>query len=1462
MEKILGLDLGTNSIGWAIRNTTLDDTQFEKYGVITFETGVGKNDKGQYVVSHAAERTKKRSVRRLYQVRKYRLWETLGILREDYCPITEEELNQWRRYDKEKGYYRKYPVNAIAFEQWIKLDFNNDGKPDSYSSPYQIRLELATIKLDLTQKENRYKLGRALYHIAQHRGFKSSKKTNNNNEINEGQLVGAEKKRSSKITDLFAKHDVKTVGAAFAKEELEGIRIRENLHQWVLRKQLEEEVKIIFETQGISIEDEFYRQVKKAIFYQRPLRSQKGLVGICTLEQTSYEDKEGKTIVSGKPRCPLSHPDFEEFRALSFINNIQFKINENNEWVKLSSKNLKELRESIFQNLFFRKSKEYFKFSEIREYVENYYRKQGSNLELNYKNKTINYADTTSVSACPVSARLKATFGDNWKTITIEKEKRKGSKSGKDNYTIEDLWHILFTFDDEDYFEEFGEIRLKLTPSQLKEFRSAWDNLPVGYAALSLNAIKKILPFLQEGLIYTEAVLLANMPTVLGEKLWNENKQFLIDTIEDIISRNREEKRIINIVNNLIAKWYALDYQNKFGFKDTSYKLVASDNKDILNTCIESIGEKTWAAKNEEDKEDTIKKVEDKYQLFFQSDKKEFYKAPHLLDTVKEFLIEEFTGIIEQKKLNQLYHPSQIDIYPKAKPDKEGKILLGSPKTGAFKNPMAMRALFELKKLVNYLLAKGNIEQDTRIVVEVARELNDANKRWAIKTYQDQREKENKEFAEAIAELIIDPHFKGKANPNNESDIDKFRIWYEQINKVKIEKEEFELNYELRKEPKKLDTDSPIKRDWLNTSTNLYKLISAKDKAIDKYRLWKEQGCRCIYTGNIIKLTDLFADNIVDFEHTIPRSISFDNSLANLTVCFADYNRNIKKNKIPTQLNNYETDSDGYSSIKPRLGDWEKKVEIITENISFWKKKSAKAQDKDFKDKAVRQKHLWQFELDYWQNKLNRFTITEVTSTFKNSQLVDTQIISKYAQHYLKTVFNKVDVQKGIITAQFRKIYSIQPKEAKKDRSRHSHHAIDAAVLTLIPSPAKREDILKRVYELEEQYSKEKLNIKPYPAFKYNQIEQIEENILINNIAKDQALTPSKKIIRKRGKIVFIPGTQIPKVATGDSIRGQLHKESFYGAIKKVIRDENNILKKDEEGKYLFEKENSYVIREPLLYKKDATSPGFKNLKEIKDCIVDPYLFEIIKKQVGNKTLKDAIEDGIYMLNRKGEQVYKHKIRHIRIFASVSNPLEIKKQSHSSSKKLVHFEDREHKKWYYASTGEGANIICALYETKKSNKIHRSFDIINLKDASELIKLKHIDEKGKLEIFRLREDGTKEFPTSILKPNTRVIFYKSNIDEIKDLNNNDDRQKLISRVYKIIKFTGVQMTFESHIEARAASELKKIATNTKDASYHDGYSTIDFDNLKPRYRLTAGKFNFAIEERDFEILPDGEIIFK
>lgn len=596
MSKILGLDLGTNSIGWAIRNTDLIENQIEKFGVVTFNKGIGLGKTGEF--SYAAERTKKRSTRRLYQARKYRLWATLNhLITEGYCPLTIEDLNKWRYYSKEEAYKnnnagRIYPIWNAAFEAWIKLDFDNDGKPD-YQSPYQLRKEIAETELDFTKEVNRFKLGRALYHIAQRRGFKSSRKSADDSkekETEENEVIDlqySEKKRNKIISNLFEKYvDAKTVGWLFALLENDKIRIRESIAQYAIRENYKDEIKFIFrETQKLGLEHPLYKKLVEtgnnkndgSIFYKRPLRSQKGLVGKCTLEPNKY-------------RAPISHPAFEAFRAWAFLNNIKFK--ENNQWKPLPI----ELKQEIYDELFFRKSKSYFPFSEISTLIK----KKGKDWQLNYSFKT-------TVTACPVSARLKDIFGNDYLNIKIKKDKK--SKSGKDFYDLEDIWHVLFNYEDQEYVTEFAKEKLKLSDvktgekerSDVEKFVIAWNACPVGYGMLSINAINKINLFLMKGLIYTEAVLLANIPEIIGKKLWQENEQLLLSSVSNIIAENRQQKTILNIVNNLVSKHKNLD-ENKFGYKNNNYILAESDLNDIQNAIDEQFGISNWNSLPEDEK--------------------------------------------------------------------------------------------------------------------------------------------------------------------------------------------------------------------------------------------------------------------------------------------------------------------------------------------------------------------------------------------------------------------------------------------------------------------------------------------------------------------------------------------------------------------------------------------------------------------------------------------------------------------------------------------------------------------------------------------------------------------------------------------------------------------------------------------------------------------------------------------
>jgi len=1457
MSKILGLDLGTNSIGWALRNPNAAENQIEKFGVLTFNRGVGVGKTGEY--SFAAERTKKRSTRRLYQARKYRLWATLEVLiTEGYCPLTIADLNKWRHYSKEEARKnnnagRVYPVWNTTFDAWIKLDFNNDGKPD-YTSPYQLRKELAETKLDFTEELNRFKFGRALYHIAQRRGFKSSRKGADDvkeqeadvSDDHETTLQKSEQKKTNKLKELFPDYiPTVPIGVFLANKENEGQRIRLDITQYLVRENYKDEIKFIFQFQGLKFDSALYTKLVEtaknknngSIFYKRPLRSQKGLIGKCTLEPSKY-------------RTPISHPAFETFRAWAFLNNIKYKpfageklsyVNNPNEAYKIELSLLQELYEK-----FFLRTKGYFPLSEITEFLK----KKGKNWQFNYSPKT-------TVTGCPVSARLKDIFGDNYLSVKIPKDRK--SKSGKDYYDIEDIWHVLFSYEDQEYVAEFAENKLKLEPEKVNKFVIAWNALPVGYGMLSLNAINKINVFLQKGLTYAEAVLLANIPEILGNDLWHQKVQMLLDCISDVIDENRQQKRILNIANNLISKHKNLETHEKFGGKN--YVIADSDLKDIEITIEDTIGKSKWSCFTEENKKRIFDTVKDCYQAYFtkhgvvrdagskdrivtiQSNGKKYFKTesgyyqlPKLIDTLKTFLLDNFENI-DEKKLSKIYHPSEINIYPPAKPDKDGVLKLNSPKTGSFKNPMAMRTLHELRKLVNYMIETNQIDSETRVVIEVARELNDANKRWAIEAWQRQREAENQEFAEAIKQLLNEDG-RIKANASSNADIDKVRLFYEQ-NAEQTLPEVTEV--EVDEKGKKKRNKSAQKDEAIRWSGHGKKLI-------DKYRLWKEQGYQCLYTGRFIKLTDLFNENVIDFEHTLPRSKSFDNSLANLTVCYADYNRSIKKNQIPSQLLNYSNEHDFSgsigicSAIKPRLEAWEEKVKRIKQQIDFWKTNSKRAWDKTRKDDCIRQRHLWQMELDYWQNKLDRFTITEITSGFKNSQKVDTQLISKYAFHYLKTYFDKVDVQKGSITSEFRKIYQLQAPDEKKDRSKHSHHAKDAAVLTLIPVAAQRDAILERYYEAIEKNPKATFTEGPYKGFKREFVWNIDDNVLINNITNNQELTPAKRKVRKRGKEVFIEkpdGTKVNKWATGNSIRGQLHQETFYGAIKPAKKGEKGNLLKDEGGNFIQEEEVKYVVRIPFQYKKDANTPGFKTLEEIKKQIVDEGLKLQIEKQVIEAGgLKEALEKGVYLLDKNGKP-HGNKIRHVRVWASVSEPLAIKRQTNLS--------DKEYKQSYWAANA--TNSFFAIYkgEDKKDYDFRNLFDTAKIKSINPIKNPKDLFEP-KITITKGKKI-TELHLTYVLEVGTKIIFKKDEKEDLKSLPNSE----LIKRLYVYTRFEkDGRVNFKYHLEARSDNDITETYTD----------STVNFENPVPTLRLVINKCDFLVEGYDFEIKIDGTVKWK
>jgi CRISPR-associated endonuclease Csn1 len=1385
MEKILGLDLGTNSIGWAIRDLSEKGNQIIDKGILTFDKGVGEGKSGEYPL--VQKRTESRGKRRNYQAEKYRKWTLLkALIEQKMCPLSINELNSWQKYTK--GIGRKYPQSE-KFIQWLRFDFNGDGKPDfeqfgfdKHENHFLFRVLAVSETGHHIQIFHNYPqiLGRVFYHLVQRRGFRGR-------DEEEAKTILQGSKESGTIGVNAIKPFIekyKTLGAALyylKKERNERIRKRYNL-----RVDYENELKEICRVQNIS--DELYKKLWKAIIWQRPLRSQKGLVGICTFEKN-------------KARCPISHPLYEEFRTWVFINNLKIDL-------PPEINRLTYIKEKIYP-LFYHAAKD-FKLSTIIKELK----KVNGSLLSKFNSKSDNDTKVISVS---LLYQLESLMGADWKDKygwheTLQNQKKPCA------YSFEDIWHVLFTFDSKEKLKEFAIDKLDLNHENAVKFSNI--KLQQGYATLSLSAIKKILPYLYLGFIYSDAIYLANLHKVFGEKHYtHEIAEEIVTKIRyEIITKHNNEKNLSNVVNSLISDQLNSEY--RFGM-DKNYELVDSDKNDIEKKLKDIFGEKTWGDKSKEQKESDIEFVSSRYLEFLRkpitANKGEvFTKQNRLHDKIFDYLQKAYNISSDNKKY--LWHPSEQDTYSDAI-ETNGKKLLGDPQpiSRGFKNPMALKTLHELKSLINYLILKEKIDYDTRVVIEIARELNDANKRKAIEKWDNAREKENADYKIKIQE-IIDEH---KLNIN------------------------------------------AVNKDILR-----------------KYRLWEEQGKRCIYTGKPINCTELFDGTKYDFEHTVPASMSFDNELKNLTIADSNYNREIKQKRLPTECPNYDKDytykSVTYTAIKPRLEFIEQKVENLEMLFDEWKKKASDT--KEIKDSIIQRRHMIKMDLDYWRKKLETFTCIEYKAGWRNSQLRDTQIITKYAVPYIKTAFSKVDVQRGTVTAAFREIFQVIPKLEKKDRTKHSHHAIDAAVLTLIPQAAIRDKILLKYFEEKDNHTNHIYHEKPreWSNFQTDYILSIEEEVLINFQPKHRTLTKTYKNVRKRGTQQFVKtklsngkwqyklneqGKKIPLIAKGDTIRGQLHGESSFGMIKLPEFEYNNAKKKfipttDGKGNFTLQKDEIGNDR-LFVVKKKMILTDFKKIEDLK-IIIDPnirlYLEDEIKQRIeSGKTFTEAITEPIWAFGRKNDKNGNpiEPLRHIRAkvaagigFLTPQKAIEI--HNHDFQSKY------EYKQKVYAQNEE--NPLCLFYEGRFEDKIERSFYNVGLFELSQL-RLNKVDNLKQDNYYKKIEIGRgknkKEIPLiSILQSGQKVILYKNSIEELKDLSN----KELLRRLFIIYKFNDVGSTryiyLQNHIEARPDKELG------------DGDIEVVFDKYQPRLKLRANNFLCAIEGKDFEVKPDGEIVFK
>ena len=398
----------------------------------------------------------------------------------------------------------------------------------------------------------------------------------------------------------------------------------------------------------------------------------------------------------------------------------------------------------------------------------------------------------------------------------------------------------------------------------------------------------------------------------------------------------------------------------------------------------------------------------------------------------------------------------------------------------------------------------------------------------------------------------------------------------------------------------------------------------------------------CPYTGKTINITDLFGPNPkFDFEHTIPRSLSYDDSLENLTLCDSDFNRNAKKQHIPSELANYDEIARRFNKF------YETKIDECLSAIERNKTRGGYT-DPVVKDAKIVRRHRAQLELDYYKGKLRRFNAKEVTSGFKHSQLNDTRIITKFALNYLRSVFQHTYPVKGSMTDTFKRQWGLLDRAESKDRSNYRHHAVDA--LTIACVDRSKFNLLSEAIRASAGGTHLKF-AKPWENFDKDVLNAVHY-IIPKHFVDDNSLRQSKKVLRDRDGKPRLDKNGNKIYIQGNTARGSLHKDTFYGCI--MTPPEKGV-----ESQKIFVQR---VEARSLVMDNNKISKNIETVIQ-KNCnkIIDGGIRKTFETNLRNniQTTEDIAEKGILLPYQiEGKNVY---VKRVRIQAAdVKTPIRLK----------------------------------------------------------------------------------------------------------------------------------------------------------------------------------------------------------
>jgi CRISPR-associated endonuclease Csn1 len=545
MKKILGLDIGSNSIGWALIHEPKgpeENYNIAGIGVRIIPLSSDENDeftRGN-AMSKNANRTLKRGARRNLQRYKLRRQQLAALFRAlDMMPGVELFL-----------------LDALGL--------------------YGLRAKGLTEKLTLPE------IGRIFYHLNQKRGYKSNRKADNEEQADnavEPKTESADAKSKKKgYLDLIndreeaLKVEGVTIGQHFYNQLLSNdkIRIKENIF---LRATYMDEFDRIWETQ-----QQYYPEVlteanrqkirNETIYYQRPLKSQKGLVSNCLFE------KQHKA-------SPKSSPLFQVSKIWQELNNIEltsFKAMRGKEdgFDKQGKRYLSQDEKEKLFGILTVKGK-----LGIRDCLKELGYKSGyDEYKLNIRNEKELEGNRTYSAVKKVFDHFKLNYDNLLQFETeINKAEKVDQQTGEVIYReqisadFEDqplfqLWHLLYSVEETETLIAKLQSRYGFT-EELAKSLAKLDFQKQGYGSLSAKALRKITPYLQKGFNYADACKVSgyNHSASITK---NENEvRELFDKLELYPKNSLRQpvvEKIINQVINLVNE--IIDEQNGFVTND------------------------------------------------------------------------------------------------------------------------------------------------------------------------------------------------------------------------------------------------------------------------------------------------------------------------------------------------------------------------------------------------------------------------------------------------------------------------------------------------------------------------------------------------------------------------------------------------------------------------------------------------------------------------------------------------------------------------------------------------------------------------------------------------------------------------------------------------------------------------------------------------------------------------------